>query len=198
MEKITITGTPSSANTQRSFTGNCEEFRDIPGWEGYYQVSNLGTVRSVDRAVGSVTGKVYYRKGKVLKQLLNEDGYMVVNIARNGKDRTIGVHRAMALAFIPNPENKPMVNHLNAIRTDNRLDNFEWCTNAENVKHSFNLGLSSNKGDKHPRRVLTMEMVRGIRAELESGKSPAEVANIFDIKRRNVYAVRDRQNWNYD
>ena len=91
-----------------------------------------------------------------------------------------------------------MVNHINAKRDDNRLANLEWCTNAENVKHSFNLGISSNKGDKHPRRVLTMEMVRGIRAELESGKSPAEVANIFDIKRRNVYAVRDRQNWNYE
>jgi hypothetical protein len=198
MEKITNTGTPSSGNIQRSFTGNCEEFRDIPGWEGYYQVSNLGTVRSIPRTVVSRTGKVYNRKGKVMSQHYSKDGYKVVDVTKEGRNRTLGVHRAMALAFISNPNNKPMVNHINAKRDDNRLDNLEWCTNAENIQHSFNLGISDNRGDKHPRRVLTMEIVRGIRAELESGKSPVEVANIFDIKRRNVYAVRDRQNWNYE
>lgn len=153
---------------------------------------------SIPRTVVSCTGKVYNRKGKVMSQHFNEDGYKVVDVTKDGRSRTLGVHRAMALAFIPNPDNKPMVNHINAKRDDNRLANLEWCTNAENIKHSFNLGISSNKGDKHPRRVLTMEMVRGIRAELESGKSPAEVANLFDIKRRNVYAVRDRQNWDYE
>lgn len=192
------TGTQSSDNTRRCSTGNSEEFLDIPGWEGMYQVSNLGTVRSLDRIVGSVTGKTYHRKGKVMPQHYNEDGYKVVYLTKNARDRTLGVHRAMALAFIPNPDNKPMINHLNAIRDDNRLENLEWCTNSENIKHSFNLGISCNKGDKHPRRVLTMEMVRGIRAELASGKTPAEVAGVFGINRRNVYAVRDRQNWNYE
>lgn len=192
------TGTLSKSNTPPSSIGNSELFRDIPGWEGMYQVSNLGTVRSLDRIVVSCTGKAYRRKGKIMPQHYNTDGYKVVYLTRNGCDRTLGVHRAMALAFIPNPLSKPMTNHINAKRDDNRLENLEWCTNAENIKHSFNLGISDNKGDKHPRRVLTMDMVRAIRQELAAGKSPKEVAEIVGTKRRNVYAVRDRQNWNYE
>lgn len=192
------TGMNSKSNTLLCSIGSCEEFKDIPGWEGMYQAGNHGTVRSLDRIVVSCTGKAYHRKGKIMPQHYNEDGYRVVYLTRNGRDRTLGVHRAMALAFIPNPDNKPMVNHLNAKRDDNRLDNLEWCTNAENIKHSFNLGISDNRGDKHPRRVLTMEMVRQIRNELATGKTPQEVADIVGTKRRNVYAVRDRQNWNYD
>jgi hypothetical protein len=192
------TGTALSSNIQRSSTGSCEEFKDIPGWEGYYQVSNLGVVRSLNRTVVSVTGKVYNRKSKIMPQHTNEDGYKIVYLSRNGRDITMGVHRAMGLAFIPNPKNKPMINHLNSNRADNRLDNLEWCTNAENIQHSFDMGISSNKGEKHPRAVLTMGKVRAIREELAKGKTPLQVANLLGVKRRNVYAVRDRQNWNYD
>ena len=192
------TGTLLKSNTPPSSIGSSEVFRDIPGWEGMYQVSNIGTVRSVDRTVGSVTGKTYNRKGKVLRQNYNEDGYKIVYLSRNARDITMGVHRAMGLAFIPNLDQKPMINHINAIRDDNRLENLEWCTNAENIKHSFDMGISCNKGDNHPNRVLTMDMVRAIRQELATGKTPKEVSEIIGTKRRNVYAVRDRQNWNYD
>jgi hypothetical protein len=191
------TGIISKVNIQKCFTGNSEVFKDIPGWEGLYQVGSMGTVKSLPRTVVSCTGKVYNRKGKILKLRYSDDGYLKTSLSRDGKDFEVGVHRLMALAFIPNPENKPMVNHLNAVRDDNRIDNLEWCTNAENIQHSFNLGISDNKGDKHPRRKLSMEMVRGIRAELANGKSPKEVAEIFNIKRTNVYAVRLGQNWNY-
>lgn len=90
-----------------------------------------------------------------------------------------------------------MVNHINCQRSDNRIDNLEWCTNAENIQHSFDMGISSNKGEKHPRAIFTMEKVRAIRQELSKGKTPLEVANMFNVKRRNIYAIRDGQNWNY-
>jgi hypothetical protein len=192
------TGTSLKNSIQKCSTGSCEIFKDIPGWEGKYQVSNIGRIKSLPRMVVACTGKVYNRKERILKQTTNEDGYKVVYLSKEGKDYTLGVHRAIALAFIANPENKPMVNHINANRADNWVDNLEWCTNAENIQHSFNLGISDNKGDKHPRRVLTMEMVRAIREELANGKTPQQVADIVGTKRRNVYAVRDRQNWNYD
>jgi hypothetical protein len=192
------TGITSKANTLKCSTGNCEVFKDIPEWEGVYQVSNIGRVKSLPRTIVSCTGKVYNRKERILKQTTNEDGYKIVYLSKDSKDFSYGVHRLMAKAFLLNPEGKPMVNHKNAVRSDNFIDNLEWCTNAENIQHSFNLGISSNKGEKHPRAIFTMEKVRAIREELTRGKTPLEVANQFGIKRRNVYAIRDKQNWNYD
>lgn len=97
-----------------------EEWRDVPGYEGRYQASSLGRIQG-PRGLN--------------KPFKNRDGYLVATLyTRDGKVRT-GVHRLVALAFIPNPEDKPQTNHKNGIRTDNRPENLEWVTCSENNLH---------------------------------------------------------------
>lgn len=131
-----------------------EIWKDIKGYEGLYQVSNLGRVRSLDHYRENGTSE-YIQKGRVLKQAtIKRNGYCYVTLSKKGKLRKFRVHRLVAIAFIPNTENKPYINHLNAIRADNRVQNLEWCTQSENVKYSYNIGNSKspaywkNKGDK--------------------------------------------------
>ena len=108
-----------------------EVWKDVVGYEGMYQVSNLGRIRSLDRFVNSSVINIGKKKtkGRILKQCICH-GYLVVSLGKNGK--TQRVHRLVANEFIPNPENKPHIDHINTIRTDNRVENLRWVTAKEN------------------------------------------------------------------
>lgn len=108
-----------------------EVWRDIKGYEGLYQVSNIGRVRSVDREVRKER-RSYMVKGQLMKLRIGNNGYYRCSVRKNGKIGTIEVHRAVAEAFIPNPCNFPCVNHKNEIKTDNRVENLEWCSYSYN------------------------------------------------------------------
>lgn len=113
-----------------------EIWKDVVGYEGLYQVSNLGNVKSLN----------FNRSGqeKLLKLSVNKFyTYPQVKLYKNEVKKCLKVHRILAQAFIPNPLNLPYINHINAIRTDNRLENLEWITHAENIQHAFNIGTKS-------------------------------------------------------
>lgn len=116
-----------------------EIWKDIEGFDGIYQVSNLGRVRSLDRYVNTAIrhSEVRKTKGRILKQGCNVHGYSVVSLGKNHKTYT--VHRLVAKAFIPNPENKPEIDHINTIRKDNRAENLHWVTRSENNKNILTL-----------------------------------------------------------
>lgn len=108
-----------------------EIWKDIEGYEGYYQVSNLGNVRSVDRVIISNDGIVRVRKGKA-KTLKDHNGYKRVKLNKDGKEKLFLVHRLVAQTFIPNPSNLPCINHKDEVKSNNRIDNLEWCTHRYN------------------------------------------------------------------
>lgn len=105
-----------------------EKWRDIPKFEGMYQASNYGRIKSLKRA-----------KRKIMKQEVSNFGYLRIHLFGHPK---FFVHRLIAQAFIPNPNNKPFINHKNGIKTDNRTENLEWCTQSENRIHAFKTGLA--------------------------------------------------------
>lgn len=118
-----------------------EIWKTIPELEGHHEVSNLGRVRSLDRSVLN-RGGAWALKGHTMKQRCHpRTGYMMINVRRIGK--TMLVHRLVAKAFCPNPENKPTVNHINGIKSDNRAINLEWATYHENNQHAYDAGLKA-------------------------------------------------------
>ena len=108
-----------------------EIWRPIEGYEGLYEVSNLGRVRSLDR----YDSRNQFRKGRIMKQ--NNDGrdYMSIQLCLNGKLKKYFVHRLVAEAFLPNPDNLPQVNHKDEDKSNNRVDNLEWCTAKYNLSY---------------------------------------------------------------
>lgn len=108
-----------------------EAWKDIKGYEGSYQVSDQGRVRSLDRL--NSAGK--RTKGIIRRQIKNKNGYLYVNLCRSGKSSNCPVHRLVASAFIPNPDNKYTVNHKNENKEDNRVENLEWMSLLENLRY---------------------------------------------------------------
>ena len=108
-----------------------EIWKDIPNYEGLYQVSNLGRVKSLDRKVLRKDGRINNIKGKMLK-FYNTRGYSYVDICKNSKYKKCKIHRLVAKAFIANPNNYPSVNHIDENKKNNSVSNLEWCTVAYN------------------------------------------------------------------
>jgi hypothetical protein len=138
-----------------------EVWRDVKDYEGYYQVSNYGRVKSLGRK-DSLKRDITER---ILKPALNNYGYPFVVFCKNGKTKTFTVHRLVAKAYVPNPLNKPSVNHINGVKTINKPSNLEWCTVSENNFHAFRIGLKENaKGESHVNHKLTEADVVQIRS----------------------------------
>lgn len=121
-----------------------EEWKDISGYEGRYQISNMGRVKSLPRIIKNGIGECH-KKGRILKPQKAVKGYIRVTLCNEEYCKPFKIHRLVAEHFIPNPENKPQVNHINGDKTDNRVDNLEWCTNGENQLHAYKLGLKTKK-----------------------------------------------------
>lgn len=117
--------------------------KNVIGYEGLYIIDNLCNVVSLPK----VQGRRVHNKYKILTPKLSRTGYYEVALARDGKMRTFLLHRLMAQHFVPNPDNLPQVNHKNGIKTDNRIENLEWCTKRENIIHAFENNLSNFQND---------------------------------------------------
>ena len=114
----------------------------VVGYEGLYEVNEFGQVRSIDRIILAIDGTKYPKKGRVIAQSTNKNTkYPCVSLWKNNKGTTSYVHRLVAEAHIPNPENKPEINHIDGTRTNNHVSNLEWCTRTENAIHAIQTGL---------------------------------------------------------
>lgn len=122
-----------------------ENWRDVARYEGLYQVSSWGRVRSLDRWIWNVPNQAYsLRKGKILKPRLNIWGYQQVQLSKDGKKKHYQVHRLVAQAFIPNPLQLSQVNHINECKDDNSACNLEWC----NCRYNINFGSRTERASK--------------------------------------------------
>ncbi len=118
-----------------------EKWIDVINYEELYQVSNKGKIRSKDLKLQNSNGAFYIRKGKLLHPTLDSYGYYALCLSKNKQSKRYKLHRLIAIAFIDNPYNKPQINHKDGHKENNHIDNLEWCTCSENVKHAHYMGL---------------------------------------------------------
>lgn len=185
-----------------------EIFKPIEEFDGIYEISNLGNVKSLERYVEVVgVNRMRHKRllnEKFLKHLPTRCGYLRVGFPIDNKVKYISIHRLVAIAFIPNPENKPEVNHKDGDKTNNRVDNLEWVTSSENQLHSYKNGLQkphSNggaKGELNSHSVLTEKDVIKIRELFSSGKfKQTELADLYEVKRSCIYSIVRFRTWKH-
>lgn len=173
-----------------------EQWKDVIGYEGLYQVSDLGRVKSLRKKVKARTDSFSYKRERILKQAIDK-GYLRTCLTHSCKKETTKVHRLVALVFIPNNENKPQVNHKNTIKKDNRLTNLEWNTEKENVNHAYDNNLVPlMKGERHGASKLTEKDVLEIRS-LRGVISGVELSKRYDISTSIICAIFKRRIWKH-
>lgn len=157
-----------------------EVWKDIEGYEGLYQVSNMGRVKSVARYAPN-NGGVFFKEEKILKQVKNKKGYCTVSLSKRSKKQSVTVHRLVAKAFVSNPNSSLTVNHINEIKTDNRAENLEWMSISENVKYGNGIKRSSISRTNNPKRckpVIQYSKDGNFIKEYMSIKIASDITNI--------------------
>lgn len=150
-----------------------EIWKPIKGYEGLYEVSNLGHVKSVKNNI-------------ILKSSKNHKGYPFVVLYRNGKSKNDRIHRLVAETFIPNHENKPQVNHIDCDKSNNQVNNLEWCDNSENQRHAFRHGLQTNVGHNNPRaRRINQYDLKG--TFIKTWDSIYDIVNMLQCDRSTIW-----------
>lgn len=159
-----------------------------------YIISDNGTIVRLESEMWrecSIKGRfLTIRKRRVLKTRINERGYVKVSLQTKDGQKHFPIHRLLAKTFIPNPENKPMVNHINGNKLDNSLENLEWSTASENEKHAYDNGLKFGlKGSKNPNSILSENDVIYIKKRLNSGENVKSISEDFSVNFRNIYNI---------
>ncbi|HZW70549.1 MAG TPA: NUMOD4 domain-containing protein [Hanamia sp.] len=169
-------------------------WEDIPGYEGYYQISNSCIVRSLDRHVNVKNGFKRLLKGRIMRPYVGRDGYVYYLLTVNKISKHIAAHRLLATTFINNPENKPEVNHKDTVRTNNLIDNLEWVTSKENIQHSIKAGTNRHclPGINNPAAKLSEKQVLEIR---KANGSHSVIASAYNVSRRTVGFIKNKQRW---
>lgn len=164
-----------------------EIWKDISGYEGLYQVSNLGRVKSFR-----------LHKISILKNIIQKEGYIRVVFTVKSAHKSFFVHRLVAQAFIPNPENKPEVNHIDGDKTNNRVENLEWCTARENQIHSYNIGLQiSQKGENHGCSKFRNEDIYNIVKLYAEGYTQKEIAGMYNTNQSHISEITSGKQWSH-
>lgn len=166
-----------------------EIWKDVAGYEGLYQISTLGRIKSLKRKKG--------KADKIRVHNITRTGYHIIDLYKNNKCKYFSVHRLVALAFIPNPLNKSEVNHIDGNKSNNNLTNLEWNTRAENTDHASTIGLRKElKGEKNHKAKLTEEKVRNMRSH--KGKiSTVKLAEMFGVTQASVSGILLNKTWKH-
>lgn len=176
-----------------------EIWKPVKGYEEFYEVSNLGRIRNLPRLMTNNFG-TFIRKGKIKNLKPSSRGYVKTTLTdKNGKGRSELLHRIVAQAFIPNPDNLPMVNHKNGIKHDNRVENLEWCDDSHNSRHAIDTGLTRvRKGEEIYFAKFSDYQVWLIKHMYHSDSMTiTEITNMLGCNRRTISDIIKNRTWKH-
>lgn len=174
-----------------------EIWKPIQGFEGIYEVSNVGRIRSLPKIVNTWYG-CRRVSGRVRSFSKNSQGYLSIHMHNGGKTFRAYVHRVVAQAFVDNPKCAQQVNHIDGDKSNNRADNLEWCSPSENCIHAIENRLYENaKGERSSFAKLTEDQVREIRHRAALGHMHKDIAIDFRVGRKAITKIVNRQRWNH-
>jgi len=179
-----------------------EIWKDIPGHEGYYQASNQGRIKSLNRTIVYKNGQIREKRGMILSVCLSEYGYPVVVFCENMKRKNYFTHRLVALAFIPNPLNLPQVNHKDENPLNNYVDNLEWCTPVYNIRYGTGIERRIKARKTNGKIPLRGEQIGTSKLKenqvIEIYKSPlrgCELAKVYNITKYTISLIKHKKAW---
>jgi len=172
-----------------------EKWKDIPGYDGDYQVSNLGMVRSWK----SGNGIGFSDTPKIMRQCLDSNKYLVVNLTSMGDQKVHRVHRLVAKSFVPNPDNKRCVNHKLGIKTFNWAVNYEWCTSSENNQHAYDNQLKIAKGgeDSHNAKLTNDDVLEIVELRQDTDKTYNQIGELFGVHDSVISDIMNGKLWSH-
>ena len=186
-----------------------EIWKPIKGYEGLYEISNRGSIKSLEREIGN-NGGIAIKKEAILTPQQIRCGYYRIGLTDENKKRKMFlVHRLVATAFIPNPQNKSEVNHIDGNKKNNNLENLEWCTRGENLKHAYKTNLRTTEAsknnfkkmiEKHKRKVIQKDINQNIINEFKSIKEASKITETSIIsvcKHKGYYKTAGGYIWEY-
>jgi hypothetical protein len=176
-----------------------EIWRDVDGFKDWYQISNYGRVRSLDRLTIHKDGGNIYRKGKYLNPKYDSNGYLNIILYKYNKAYRRLLHRLVTLAFLENPNELKEVNHKNCNKSDNKLENLEWCSRQQNVRHAVENNLCDcNNGEGNPLSKLKNDDILRMR-ELRDKEhlSMQKLSRIFNTTESNISSILNRKTWKH-
>lgn len=184
-----------SQNTTKSILRD-EEWRPIKGYEGLYEVSNYGRVRSLSRWKTNQYCE-YKTESIILRHGVGRFGYCYVYLTnRVGAPSFKQVHRLVALAFLSDGGDRLYVNHKNGNKADNHIKNLEWCTKSENTKHAYDIGLKVKlTGENNPSHKLSLTQVREIRDKRKRGIPVMEIAATYNVHFSTIHRIINHKTW---
>lgn len=175
---------------------NLEVWKEIKGYEDSHLISNLGKIKSLQRYVKAKGGSKRQVKGRIIKQCIDSVGYFAAKI----NNKTIRIHRILGETFLENPTNLPCINHINGIKTDNSLQNLEWCSYSENNKHAYDIKLkhaNPTLGEKNHLSKLSELDVISIKNRLRQKEKQVDIAKIYNITQAAVSLIKINKNWKH-
>ena len=177
---------------------NAEQWKNIAEYEGRYQVSDHGRIRSLNRRVVRNDGVTLRLKGKIKKQGKHRQGYMLIDLSKAGEKKTYLVHRLVAEAFVDNPKDKLEVNHKDGDKKNNHARSLEWCTPQENSLHTYHTELRDRpRGELNGRSKLNRFQVKRVRLMRQLGTTYAETGRIFKLNPVTIRDVCLRKLWKH-